>query len=193
MLEWIGTGSGRKCPYMKEYGDAKEMNEKKFLSMKQIADQLNVSKQRVYRCIKSNCISEAHHEVVKGNTVLMYDNAAVERIKQLLGVTNDETVEVHREVHQEAGEAHHETVHDTVYEALLKQLEIKDQQIKELNERLAEAHKSLDQEQQLHLLSKQQIKELEEKPTETKSPDQEESAAEPVQNKKPWWKRFFDL
>lgn len=162
------------------------MNEKEFLSMKQIADQLNVSKQRVYRCIKSNCISEAHHEVVKGNTVLMYDNVAVERIKQLLGVTDNEAVEVHREVHQEA-------VHDTVYEALLKQLEIKDQQIKELNERLAEAHKSLDQEQQLHLLSKQRIKELEEKPTEPESPDQEESAAEPVQNKKPWWKRFFDL
>lgn len=176
MLEWIGTGSGRKCPYMKEYGDAKEMNEKEFLSMRQIADQLNVSKQRVYRCIKSNCISEAHHEVVKGNTVLMYDIAAVERIKQLLGVTDNEAVEVHREVHQEAGEAHHETVHDTVYEALLKQLEIKDQQIKELNERLAEAHKSLDQEQQLHLLSKQRIKELEEKPTEPESPDQEELA-----------------
>ena len=175
-MEWIGTGLGRKCPYMKEYGDAKEMSDTEYLSMKQIADRLNVSKQRVYRCIKSNCISEAHHEVVKGNTVLMYDIAAVERIKQLLGVTNDETVEVHREVHQEAGEAHHETVHDTVYEALLKQLEIKDQQIKELNERLAEAHKSLDQEQQLHLLSKQRIKELEEKPTEPESPDQEELA-----------------
>lgn len=130
MLEWIGTGSGRKCPYMKEYGDTKEMSDTEYLSMKQIADQLNVSKQRVYRCIKSNCISEAHHE----------------------------------------------TVHDTVYEALLKQLEIKDQQIKELNERLAEAHKSLDQEQQLHLLSKQRIKELEEKPTEPESPDQEELA-----------------
>lgn len=162
------------------------MNNAEYLSMKQIADQLNVSKQRVYRCIKANCISEAHYEVVKGNTVLMYDMAAVERIKQLLGVTNDETVEVHHEVHQE-------TLHDTVYEALLKQLEIKDQQIKELNERLAEAHKSLDQEQQLHLLSKQRIKELEEKPTEPESPDQEEPAAEPVQNKKPWWKRFFDL
>lgn len=183
-MEWIGTGSGRKCPYMKEYGDTKEMSDTEYLSMKQIADQLNVSKQRVYRCIKSNCISEAHHEVVKGNTVLMYDIAAVERIKQLLGVTNDETVEVHREVHQEA-------VHDTVYEALLKQLEIKDQQIKELNERLAEAHKSLDQEQQLHLLSKQRIKELEEKPTEPESPDQEdEEIPEPVQRKS-WWKRFF--
>ena len=163
------------------------MNNAEYFSMKQIADQLNVPKQRVYRCIKSNCISEAHHEVVKGNTVLMYDNAAFERIKQLLGVTNDETVEVHHEVHQEAGEALHETVHDTVYETLLKQLEIKDQQIKELNERLAEAHKSLDQEQQLHLLSKQRIKELEEKP----SPDQEdEEIPEPVQRKS-WWKRFF--
>ena len=140
------------------------MNDAEFLSMKQIADQLNVSKQRVYRCIKSNCINEAHSETVKGNTVLMYDMAAVERIKQLLGVTNDETVEVHREVHQEA-------VHDTVYEALLKQLEIKDQQIKELNERLAEAHKSLDQEQQLHLLSKQRILELESKSEEPGTPD----------------------
>lgn len=44
MLEWIGTGSGRKCPYMKEYGDAKEMSDTEYLSMKQIADQLNVSK-----------------------------------------------------------------------------------------------------------------------------------------------------
>lgn len=64
-MEWIGTGSGRKCLYMKEYGDTKEMSDTEYLSMKQIADQLNVSKQRVYRCIKSNCISEAHHEVVK--------------------------------------------------------------------------------------------------------------------------------
>lgn len=140
------------------------MNNAEFLSMKQIADQLNVSKQRVYRCIKSNCINEAHSETVKGNTVLMYDMSAVEQIKQLLGVTDDEAVEVHHEVHQE-------TVHDTVYEALLKQLEIKDQQIKELNERLAEAHKSLDQEQQLHLLSKQRIKELEEKPAEQENPE----------------------
>lgn len=41
------------------------MNDAEFLSMKQIADQLNVSKQRVYRCIKSNCINEAHSETVK--------------------------------------------------------------------------------------------------------------------------------
>lgn len=168
------------------------MNEKEFLSMKQIADQLNVSKQRVYRCIKSNCISEAHHEVVKGNTVLMYDNVAVERIKQLLGVTDNEAVEVHREVHQEAGEAHQETVHDTVYEALLKQLEIKDQQIKELNERLAEAHKSLDQEQQLHLLSKQRILELESKSEEPGTPDNTDQNIESEDGFwKKIWKKYF--
>ena len=166
---------------MKEYGDAKEMSDTEYLSMKQIADQLNVSKQRVYRCIKSNCISEAHHEVIKGNTVLMYDIAAVERIKQLLGVTNNETVEVHREVHQEA-------VYDTVYEALLKQLEIKDQQIKELNERLAEAHKSLDQEQQLHLLSKQRILELESK---SEEPGTTHNADQNIKSEDGFWKKIW--
>ena len=94
-----------------------------YYSIKQIADSLNISKQRVYRCIKSNHIKEVHRDTVKGNTVLMYDKASIDRIKQLLGVS---------------GEVHHDTVDDTVndtlYDTLLKQLEIKDNQIKELNE-----------------------------------------------------------
>ena len=183
-MEWIGTGSGRKCPYMKEYGDAKEMSDTEYLSMKQIADQLNVSKQRVYRCIKANCISEAHHEVVKGNTVLMYDNAAVERVSELLGVSD----EAHHETVSDTVEVHHETVNEAVYEALLKQLEIKDQQIKELNEHLAEAHKSLDQEQQLHLLSKQRILELESKSEEPDTPD---DADQNVGSEDGFWKRIW--
>ena len=44
-----------------------------YLSTKQIADKLNLPKQKVYRCIKLNHIKEAHTETVKGNTVLMYD------------------------------------------------------------------------------------------------------------------------
>lgn len=167
------------------------MNDTEYMSMKQIAEKLNVSKQRVYRCIKANCISEAHHEVVKGNTVLMYDKAAVERISKLLGVSD----EVYHEAVNEAVEAHHETVNDTVEvhheavnEALLKQLEIKDQQIKELNERLAEAHKSLDQEQQLHLLSKQRILELESKSEEPGTPD---DADQNVGSEDGFWKRIW--
>ena len=44
-----------------------------YMSQKQIAEKLGVSKQKVYRCIKLNHIKEALHETVKGNTVLMYD------------------------------------------------------------------------------------------------------------------------
>lgn len=155
-----------------------------YMSMKQIAEKLNVSKQRVYRCIKANCISEAHSEAVRGNTVLMYDKAAVERISKLLGVSD----EVYHEAVNEAVEVHHETVNKAVYEALLKQLEIKDQQIKELNERLAEAHKSLDQEQQLHLLSKQRILELESKSEEPDTPD---DADQNVGSEDGFWKRIW--
>ena len=148
-----------------------------YYSTKQIADSLNISKQRVYRCIKSNHIKEVHRDTVKGNTVLMYDKASIDRIKQLLGVS---------------GEVHHDTVDDTVndtlYDTLLKQLEIKDNQIKELNERLKESQKALDQEQQLHLLSKQRILELE-----TVQADEEESQndIESESNSKNFWQRFF--
>lgn len=137
-----------------------------FFSIKQIADMLGVSKQRVYRCIKSHCISEAHRDTVKGNTVLMYDKATINQIKELLGVSD--------EVHHDTV---NETVNDTLYDTLLKQLEVKDNQIQELNERLKEAQKALSQEQQLHLLSKQHIFELEATKEEVKPQS--------------WWERLF--
>ncbi len=43
-------------------------------SIKEMADILGVSKQRVYRCIKVNHIKEIHTDVVKGNSVLKYDS-----------------------------------------------------------------------------------------------------------------------
>lgn len=148
-----------------------------YYSTKQIADSLNISKQRVYRCIKSNHIKEVHRDTVKGNTVLMYDKASIDRIKQLLGVSD--------EVHHDTVD---DTVNDTLYDTLLKQLEIKDNQIKELNERLKESQKALDQEQQLHLLSKQRILELE-----TVQADKEEpqNDIESESNSKKFWQRFF--
>lgn len=144
-----------------------------YYSTKQIADSLNISKQRVYRCIKSNHIKEVHRDTVKGNTVLMYDKASIDRIKQLLGVS---------------GEVHHDTVDDTVNDTLLKQLEIKDNQIKELNERLKESQKALDQEQQLHLLSKQRILELE---TVQANEEEPQNDIESESNSKNFWQRLF--
>lgn len=146
-----------------------------YYSIKQIADSLNISKQRVYRCIKSNHIKEVHSDTVKGNTVLMYDKASIDRIKQLLGVSD--------EVHHDTVD---DTVNDTLYDTLLKQLEIKDNQIKELNERLKESQKALDQEQQLHLLSKQKILELE-----TVQVDEEKPQNDIESDSKNFWQRFF--
>jgi IS30 family transposase len=121
-----------------------------YWSIKEIADSLGVSKQRVYRCIKTNHINEAVNEVVKGNNVLKYDKQAVERIKQLLGVgtANDKN-------------ASNKASNDTVIEALLKQLEIKDKQIEALNERLTEVNRILEQQQKLNALDKQQILQIE--------------------------------
>lgn len=145
----------------------------KFYTTKEIADTLGVSKQRVYRYIKANHISEAHRETVKGNTVMMYDSAVFERIKEGLK-SNSTSSEAHRETHKEAP-------NEAVYEALIKQLEIKDKQI-------AELQKALDQEQQLHLLSKQRTLALEETQGE-----QKETADTEQQEKKGFFSRLFRM
>lgn len=156
-----------------------------YYSIKQIADSLNVSKQRVYRCIKANHINEVHRDIVKGNTVMMYDKACVDRIKELLNTSG----ETHHETHQES---HSNTVNDTLYDTLVKQLEIKDNQIKELNERLKEVNRSLQQEQQLHLLSKQRVIELEKISTEENSDEPEKDIEnEPETDKRTFWQKLF--
>lgn len=126
-----------------------------YYSTKQMADMLGIPKQRVYRYIKANHISEVHRETVKGNTVLMYQHDDFLRIKAALSGDS-----VSSEVHNEP---HHEAVNKALYEAVLKQLEIKDQQIAELNERLKEANKLIDQAHQLQAIAEQKIQLLEEK------------------------------
>lgn len=144
--------------------------EKELLSIKQIAERLGVSKQRVYRCIKKHCINEAHQETVNGNSVLMYDEAAYTKIYEILNGVSSEVHEAHQK-------SHHDTLNEALYEALLKQLEEKDKQI-------AELQKLLDQSQQLHALEQQKVLALESKAA-------EEAAAEPKeQPKKRWWQLF---
>lgn len=141
-----------------------------------MADMLNVSKQRVYRCIKANHIAEAHREAVKGNTVLMYDRAAFMRIKSVLCVSD---------------EVHHETVNETHNEALVKQLEIKDNQINELNARLRETLKALDQAQQLQALSEQKIKLLESQKNDSEPPMSTGGEEQDKEVPKGFFRRFF--
>lgn len=146
-----------------------------YLSQKQIADKLGVSKQKVYRCIKQNHINEAHSEVVKGNTVLMYDRKATEQIESILKGGATTSGEVHNEVHNEA-------LNETVNEAVLKQLDILNEQLKAKDKQIENLQKLLDQEQQLNAMNNERILLLEGK------------LEEPVEHNEPpkgFWTRFF--
>ena len=136
---------------------------KKYFSQKEIAIELNITKQQVYRCIKKHCFNEALKEVVNGNTVLKYDEATFYKIKSIIEGGGDSAS---RSTHEAPYEAHYEAL----VEALVKQLEEKDKQIEKLQQ-------ALDQEQKLHAMDKQRILELEckEEPEELK--------------KKKWWQR----
>lgn len=147
-----------------------------YLSTKQIADKLNLPKQKVYRCIKLNHIKEAHTETVKGNTVLMYDKQAIEQIKSILqgGASTSS------EVHQKA-------VHDTVNETVLKQLDILNEQLKTKDKQIENLQKLLDQEQQLNAMNQQKILALETKLEEPNETDPKESDEIP----KGFWAKIF--
>ena len=147
-----------------------------YLSTKQIADKLNLPKQKVYRCIKLNHIKEAHTETVKGNTVLMYDKQAIEQIESILqgGAST-------------SSEAHQKAVHDTVNEAVLKQLEILNEQLKTKDKQIENLQKLLDQEQQLNAMNQQKILALETKLEEPNETDPKESD----EQQKGFWAKIF--
>ena len=147
-----------------------------YLSTKQIADKLNLPKQKVYRCIKLNHIKEAHTETVKGNTVLMYDKQAIEQIESILqgGASTSS------EVHQKA-------VHDTVNETVLKQLEILNEQLKTKDKQIENLQKLLDQEQHLNAMNHEKILLLESKLEEPNEVDPKESDEPP----KGFWSKLF--
>ena len=145
-------------------------------SIKDMADILGVSKQKVYRCIRANHIKETHTDTVKGNSVLKYNKQVLEQIKELL----EDSATISDEAHQNHSS---DIVNDILYETLVEQLRIKDKQIEELNERLAEVNRNLDQAQKLHAMDKQRLLELESKQTEESIQDQEEV--------KGFWSRLF--
>lgn len=105
-------------------------------TIKQIADELNISKQKVFRYIKSKKIN-----VSKSGSVIQLNEMQENIIKSHFLMNNriNETVQNH--------------INDTVYDTLLKQLEEKDKQIQSLLEKL-------DQEQKLHLATIQDKQQL---------------------------------
>lgn len=121
-------------------------------TIKQIADEIGLDKQKVYRFIKKNHINEVHQK----NGVMYYDEAVESLIKS------------HFSKITASNEAHQTTSNDAVIDVLMKQseilkneLEIKNKQIDELNKRLEENQRLLDQQQQLHAMAENKLKLLE--------------------------------
>lgn len=136
-------------------------------TIKQIADDLGVDKQKVYRFIQKNHIKEVHHEAHQKNGVKYYDEAAQMLIKQ--GLSDKVTS---NEVHQNHIE---NTSNEAVFEALLKQIDVLQEELKIKNDQIEQLHKLLDQEQQLRMIQEQRILQI------------EESNSEQKETKKKWW------
>jgi hypothetical protein len=107
-------------------------------TIKQIADNLGISKQKAYRFIRNNRISEAHREA----GVMWYDDVAVSLVNE------------HFEKAEHVSEAHREATNSDVVEAVInmlkKELEVKNKQIDELTEALREAQQAVTTAQALH-------------------------------------------
>ena len=108
-------------------------------TLKQIADEIGIEKQKVYRFVKKHCINEAHQK----NGVMYYDEVAESRIKQGF---------LYEEVHQESAS------NEVVFDVLLKQFEALQKELDIKNEQIANLQKLLDQEQQLRMVTEQKLK-----------------------------------
>lgn len=129
-------------------------------TIKEIADELGLDKQKVYRYIKKEHINEvhheAHHEALQKSSVKQYDEVAQSIIKQGL-LRKSTSSEAHHEAHHEVLQKHiNDVVSDALIDMLRKELEsknqqlvVKDQQIEELNLRLAECNAALVTAQQM--------------------------------------------
>lgn len=144
-------------------------------TIKQIADELGLNKQKIYRYIKSNHINESHQK----SGMMYYDDVAESIIKKAFFKNS---------VSDEAHQNHiNEAVNDVVIDVLLKQsetlqkeLEIKNKQIEDLNNRLLEITSALVTAQALHAGTiQQQIENKSEVNLHTPQTEQ----------KKHWWQR----
>ena len=101
-------------------------------TLKQIADEIGVPKQQVYRYVKAECINEVHHdadEVHQSKSVKYYDEAAENTIKAYFQgraqpiEVHHEAVETHHDVHHDVHQSHDEVHHEAEPESLKSVIE----------------------------------------------------------------------
>jgi len=104
-------------------------------TIRQIAEEIGIDKQRVYRYIRRNRISEAHQEA----GAMWYSEADERLIKQGL-IDIEHITEAHHDAHQTASS---DAVIDTLITALKSQLEIKDKQIEMKDQQIISRDKQI--------------------------------------------------
>ena len=96
-------------------------------TIKELADELNIDKQRVYRYVKKNCINEVYQQ-----DGIMYISEAIELlIKQQFKTSNV------------SSNSPQGAFNDTVIDMLKKELDIKNRQISELQKSLNDTTEAL--------------------------------------------------
>lgn len=123
-------------------------------TIKEVADQLGINKQRVYRYYIKNCITDAHQTT---SPIQLSDAVVNEILQRFSGKTASS--DVHHDAHQTAS---NDTVSDAVYDALLRQLDEKDRQLAAKDQQISDLIEKLDQEQKLHAMTQQKVLMLEE-------------------------------
>ena len=143
-------------------------------TIKQIADELGVSKTAVRKKIENLGLSE---KVKTNGNRIEVDERQEKLIKSAFSQKETKTANAN-EVSEKS-----ETLRllSSMVSTLTEQLQEKDKQIERLQTELENAQKSVDQAQQLHAMTEQKIRLLEQKEQE-KTEEQEEV------HKKPWWK-----
>jgi len=116
----------------------------------QIAQELGVSKQRVYRYVKSNHITGVYHESDRRASTMWYNEAAQNAIKIALSVDKPNQ--------DSASELHHETHHDvemmqTMIQSLQAQIDLLTDQLRTKDRQIESLQQSLDQQQKLTALA----------------------------------------
>lgn len=140
-------------------------------TIKQIADEIGIDKQKIYRYIKKKHINEVHREAG-----VMYIDDVLENLILIEFKEKD----AHHDVHQNHV---NEADNNVLIEMLKKELDSK-------NEQILNMQKLLDQEQQLRMMVEQKNILLEEKENDTieYSSDIEQFKTEEKQN---FWQRVF--
>lgn len=159
------------------------MTEHVFESIKALANELGMSRTTLYKRAKDNDIE-------------LSGTYTQEQIDKLMGVHLSMDSEHKDEQASEQTEQVNEQSVDSAIKALSEQLTVKDDQIAELNRRLEQAHKLVDQSQQLQLKTQLQLEAEQQKvlalETELKQDDIIEETDQPeVKEKKGFWVRLF--